>query len=85
VFLTIALYNPVRVMMTFYWPWGIQQLSEARVSTQRIQELLLMEETEESEPKDDDHPHPTNCRLTAARISGTWDAVRYEQQHQKHL
>ena len=37
VFVSIALYNPVRVVMTLFWPWGVQLLSEAKVSTQRIQ------------------------------------------------
>lgn len=76
VFTTIALYNPVRVMMTLYWPWGIQQLSEGRVSTQRIQEFLLLDEKDQKEVvHDEDRPHPTNCKASAQNASATWDKV----------
>ncbi|ELT99037.1 hypothetical protein CAPTEDRAFT_212470 [Capitella teleta] len=65
VFVTIALYNPVRLVITLYWAWGVSLLSEARVSTSRIQEFLLMEEKEDSNPsliQPKDRPPPAECK-----------------------
>ena len=37
VFVVVGLYNPIRMVITLFIPWGIQQISEAHITVQRIQ------------------------------------------------
>ena len=48
VFVTISLVNQMRVNMTLYFPSGISTGAEALVSTNRIQEFLLLDEVSDS-------------------------------------
>jgi ATP-binding cassette subfamily C (CFTR/MRP) protein 4 len=43
VFVSLALYNNVRVIMTLCFPMAVAQLSEASVTIRRIQGFLLLE------------------------------------------
>lgn len=47
-FLTLALFNVVRLSMTLFFPGGIQMGSEALISIKRIQEFLELEELDET-------------------------------------
>ncbi|CAL8127080.1 unnamed protein product [Orchesella dallaii] len=44
VFVTLSLYNNVRLIMTLFFPNGVSQLAETLVSINRLQTFLLMEE-----------------------------------------
>ncbi|CAG0881128.1 unnamed protein product [Darwinula stevensoni] len=44
VFLAVALYNNIRLVMTFYFPFGVAQAAETVISIKRLQEFLLHEE-----------------------------------------
>ncbi|XP_061652405.1 multidrug resistance-associated protein 4 isoform X1 [Phyllopteryx taeniolatus] len=44
VFVTVALYTAVRLTVTLFFPSAIEKLYESRVSIQRIQEFLLLDE-----------------------------------------
>ncbi|ODN02112.1 Multidrug resistance-associated protein 4 [Orchesella cincta] len=44
VFVTLSLYNNVRLIMTLFFPNGVSQLAETLVSIKRLQNFLLMEE-----------------------------------------
>ena len=37
VFLSVALYNNIRLVMTFFFPFGITQAAESLISVQRLQ------------------------------------------------
>ena len=47
-FLTLALYNVVRLSMSLFFPTGIQLASEGLISIKRIEDFLLMEELDEA-------------------------------------
>ena len=42
-FLTLSLFNTVRLSMTLFFPFAISQLGETRVSVSRIQDFLLLQ------------------------------------------
>ncbi|XP_057686609.1 multidrug resistance-associated protein 4 [Corythoichthys intestinalis] len=44
VFVTVSLYTAVRLTVTLFFPSAIEKLFESRVSVQRIQEFLLLDE-----------------------------------------
>ncbi|CAG0881126.1 unnamed protein product, partial [Darwinula stevensoni] len=44
VFLAVAVYNNIRMTMTYYFPFGVAQAAEAVISIKRLQEFLLHEE-----------------------------------------
>ncbi|CAG0914467.1 unnamed protein product [Notodromas monacha] len=44
VFLSVALFNNIRLVMTFFFPFGVTQAAETLISVQRLQEFLLLEE-----------------------------------------
>ena len=46
-FLTLSMFNTVRLSMTLFFPFAISQLGEMRVSVNRIQDFLMLEEREE--------------------------------------
>lgn len=48
-FLTLALFNVVRLSLTLFFPLAIQLVSEALISVQRIQQFLELEELGESQ------------------------------------
>ena len=47
-FLTLALFNVVRLSLTLFFPLAIQLVSEALISVKRIQQFLELEELGES-------------------------------------
>ena len=46
-FLTLSMFNTVRLSMNLSFPFAISQLGEMRVSVNRIQDFLMLEEREE--------------------------------------
>ncbi len=40
VFLSVALYNNIRLVMTFFFPFGITQAAESLISVKRLQVIL---------------------------------------------
>ena len=48
-FLTLALFNVVRLSLTLFFPLAIQLVSEALISVKRIQQFLELEELGESQ------------------------------------
>ncbi|CAG0897047.1 unnamed protein product [Darwinula stevensoni] len=44
VFLAVAVYNNIRMTMTYYFPFGVAQAAETVISIKRLQEFLLHEE-----------------------------------------
>ena len=48
-FLTLALFNVVRLSLTLFFPLAIQLVSEALISVRRIQQFLELEELGESQ------------------------------------
>lgn len=48
VFVTITLFNSVRLLMTLFFPYGVAQLAETLISCQRLQEFLLLPQQEDS-------------------------------------
>ncbi|CAG7731096.1 unnamed protein product [Allacma fusca] len=49
VFVTLALYNNVRLVMTLFFPLAVAMLAETKVSVTRLEEFLLQEERETTE------------------------------------
>ena len=43
-FLALSLYNTVRLSMTLFFPFAISMFGEAKVSINRIEDFLLLEE-----------------------------------------
>ncbi|XP_056882196.1 ATP-binding cassette sub-family C member 4-like [Takifugu flavidus] len=50
VFVTVSLYSAVRLTVTLFFPNAIETLYESRVSIQRIQEFLMLEEIIKNNP-----------------------------------
>ncbi|XP_076004927.1 ATP-binding cassette sub-family C member 4-like [Genypterus blacodes] len=48
VFVTVSLYSAVQLTVTLFFPSAIEDLSETRVSVQRIQEFLMLDEVTNS-------------------------------------
>ena len=46
-FLCLSMFNTVRLSMTLFFPFAISQWGEMRVSINRIQDFLVLEEREE--------------------------------------
>ncbi|KAK3698830.1 hypothetical protein QZH41_016034 [Actinostola sp. cb2023] len=74
VFTCIALFNAIRINMTLFFPIGITLMNEGRVSIQRIEELLNLDElhshgliTTKLRPK------PENCGIVAENVVGSWN------------
>ncbi|XP_031554599.1 multidrug resistance-associated protein 4-like isoform X2 [Actinia tenebrosa] len=74
VFTSMALYNSVRINMTLFFPIGITLMNEGRVSIERIQKLLSMDElhshgliTTKLRPK------PEQCGVVTEEIKASWN------------
>ncbi|XP_022343366.2 ATP-binding cassette sub-family C member 4-like isoform X1 [Crassostrea virginica] len=76
VFMTISLYQAVRLSTTLFIPFAFQFLSEARVTTNRLQKFLLLEELDQGSIDDASglRPKPANCFVEVNNISGKWDS-----------
>eukprot|EP00095_Tigriopus_kingsejongensis_P003130 snap_masked-scaffold438_size171652-processed-gene-0.1 protein:Tk03130 transcript:snap_masked-scaffold438_size171652-processed-gene-0.1-mRNA-1 annotation:"multidrug resistance-associated protein 4" len=77
VFLTLALYNTVRLSMTLFVPYGIAMVSEALVSIKRIQDFLLMGERDATSSHgrihDESPPMETPISVSIKGLTATWD------------
>ena len=69
------MFNTVRLSMTLFFPFGISQLGETRVSVNRIQDFLMMEERE-----DQDRGRTVNTNnddktdtVTLENVTGKWN------------
>ncbi|KAK2715107.1 hypothetical protein QYM36_009933, partial [Artemia franciscana] len=75
VFLTISLYNNVRLGMTLFFPFGVSLFAEMNVSIKRIQKFLQLEERDESEvpvsPQRNSQPSLALEHVTAKWSSNT--------------
>uniref|UniRef100_T1IZ28 ABC transmembrane type-1 domain-containing protein n=1 Tax=Strigamia maritima TaxID=126957 RepID=T1IZ28_STRMM len=70
VFLTVALYYNVRIVMTLFFPFAASQGAEVLVSIKRIEAFLLLEETtKESEPL----PAQENIGITLDAVTAFWE------------
>ena len=74
-FLSLSMFNTVRLSMTLFFPFAISQLGETRVSVNRIQDFLLMEERDDqgggrSITANEDGESET---VTLEKVSGKWN------------
>jgi ATP-binding cassette subfamily C (CFTR/MRP) protein 4 len=72
VFVTITLFNPVRFVLTVRLPLAIQFGSEAMVSVRRIEDFLLMEESNEKVPCLTG-PATIEPKAVVSGLSASWD------------
>eukprot|EP00795_Rhopilema_esculentum_P002810 gene2810-1037_t len=71
VFTCIALFNSARMVMTLYFPIGITLLNEARVSAERMQKLLFMEDLKKP-GSSNLRPKPADCRVDVENLTASW-------------
>ncbi|OXA51509.1 Multidrug resistance-associated protein 4 [Folsomia candida] len=62
VFVAMALYQNVRLLMTIFFPWGISFLAETKVSLKRIENFLLLQ--------DYVPPNRSGCKTSAGESDG---------------
>ncbi len=72
-FLTLALYNIVRLSMTLFFPNGIQMTSEALISMKRIENFLLLEEITEKDQEVIEETFHHEGRITVTNLTGRWN------------
>ena len=71
-FLTLALFNVVRLSMSLFFPTGIQLGSEGLISIKRIQEFILMEERDETNSISVNFDK-TQGSLQLTEVTGKWN------------
>ncbi|EEC08526.1 ABC transporter, putative, partial [Ixodes scapularis] len=75
VFVSMALFNSLRLAMTLYFPFGVGQGAETLVSIRRLQKFLLLEEQEQSSllngPKL--RPKLQNCAVVLKNVTASWN------------
>ncbi|XP_040061540.1 ATP-binding cassette sub-family C member 4 [Ixodes scapularis] len=75
VFVSMALFNSLRLAMTLYFPFGVGQGAETLVSIRRLQKFLLLEEQEQSSllngPKL--RPKLQNCAVLLKNVTASWN------------
>nr|XP_006820924.1 PREDICTED: multidrug resistance-associated protein 4-like [Saccoglossus kowalevskii] len=71
VFLVMPLVLSIRLPMTYYYPQAITRLSQSYITVQRIQNLLLMDET--ASLCYWNHSHRCKRGMTVKSITCTWD------------
>ena len=75
-FLTLALFNVVRLSMTLFFPHAVAMLSESLISIKRIQDFLLLEELTETSSgkclKHDDNDKNATSIVKMDNVSGKW-------------
>ncbi|XP_057378654.1 ATP-binding cassette sub-family C member 4-like [Daphnia carinata] len=79
VFVTVSLFNNIRIIMTLYFPSAITAAAEARVSTKRIENFLLLDEVEKNaEAKV--RPAISDCLVDLNQLTAKWPAAG-EKEH----
>uniref|UniRef100_A0A6G1SI71 Multidrug resistance-associated protein 4 n=1 Tax=Aceria tosichella TaxID=561515 RepID=A0A6G1SI71_9ACAR len=79
VFVSITLFNAVRLFMTLFFPYGVAQLAETLISCSRLQEFLLLPEQESSHRVDrspsDIKIQPEDVKIECLDVSANWTIV----------
>lgn len=79
VFVSITLFNNVRLFMTLFFPYGVAQLAETVISCARLQEFLLLPEQENSHRVDRSPPDmkipADEVKIECSNVSANWTIV----------
>ncbi|CAN7997610.1 unnamed protein product [Ixodes hexagonus] len=75
VFVSMALFNSLRLAMTLYFPFGVGQGAETLVSIRRLQKFLLLEEQDESSLLNGPKLRPKlhNCAVVLDKATASWN------------
>ncbi|XP_067118442.1 ATP-binding cassette sub-family C member 4-like isoform X1 [Centruroides vittatus] len=74
VFVSISLFNNLRLCMTLFFPYGISQGAEALISLKRLQRFLLLEEQEENEMTVSSlRPKLNQCGVWMSKLTASWN------------
>ncbi|KZS03178.1 ATP-binding cassette, sub-family C, member 4 [Daphnia magna] len=74
VFVTVSLFNNIRIIMTSFFPGAITMAAEARVSTKRIENFLLLDEIEKN-AQAKVHPALSDCLVELNQLTVKWPAA----------
>jgi len=80
VFVSITLFNAVRLFMTLFFPYGVAQLAETLISCSRLQEFLLLPQQEPSHRVDRGDPNGPRYKrdeiqVECLDISANWTII----------
>lgn len=86
VFVSITLFNAVRLFMTLFFPYGVAQLAETLISCNRLQEFLLLPEQETSHRVDRSPANvdvrPDEVGVECVDVSANWTIINKTVQAQ---
>lgn len=74
VFVSMSLFNSLRLAMTLYFPFGVGQGAETLISVRRLQKFLLLEEQEQTGAPGGSKLRPKiqNCRVELQSVTASW-------------
>uniref|UniRef100_A0A1E1XAH8 Putative abc transporter n=1 Tax=Amblyomma aureolatum TaxID=187763 RepID=A0A1E1XAH8_9ACAR len=74
VFVSMSLFNSLRLSMTLYFPFGVGQGAETLISVKRLQKFLLLEEQEQTGALSGSKLRPKihNCRVELQNATASW-------------
>ncbi|XP_075538961.1 ATP-binding cassette subfamily C member 4-like isoform X1 [Dermacentor variabilis] len=74
VFVSMSLFNSLRLAMTLYFPFGVGQGAETLISLKRLQKFLLLEEQEQAGALHGSKLRPKmhNCRVELQNATASW-------------
>ncbi|XP_037509647.1 ATP-binding cassette subfamily C member 4 isoform X1 [Rhipicephalus sanguineus] len=74
VFVSMSLFNSLRLAMTLYFPFGVGQGAETLISVKRLQKFLLLEEQEQTGALNGSKLRPKihNCRVELQNATASW-------------
>lgn len=74
VFVSMSLFNSLRLAMTLYFPFGVGQGAETLISVKRLQKFLLLEEQEQTGALNGSKLRPKihNCRVEIQNATASW-------------
>ncbi|XP_064455602.1 ATP-binding cassette sub-family C member 4-like [Ornithodoros turicata] len=75
VFVSMSLFNSLRLAMTLYFPYGMGQGAETLISIKRLQKFLLLEEQEQAATSSSAKLRPKlhNCAVIVNNITAYWN------------
>lgn len=74
VFTCLSLFNSVRIVMTLFFPIAITLMNEGRVSIERMQRLLLLDELHSHGLVTSNlRPKPEDCGIKAENVYASWN------------
>uniref|UniRef100_T1IZ26 Uncharacterized protein n=1 Tax=Strigamia maritima TaxID=126957 RepID=T1IZ26_STRMM len=75
VFVTVALYNNIRMIMTLLFPFAVAQGAETLVSIKRLEEFLLLEEKDAASSvyRSNVRPKLSECGIWVDRVTAFWN------------